>query len=560
MGFKDWFKLGGAKPSELQDVERSVSQAVGALAPINGVSSAQMGFMDGTDGRPSLTWARYHTPMVTAGYGPFFGAPGSEISRERSAASAVTTDLLTSNSIVATLVENLATYAIGNGLTLSSRPDHDALGISPEAARALSHQIERAWLSWATNPVECDASSRHTVHQLATAAFKSWLLTGESVFLLDWRKGNGARTATKVKLIDARQLDQSITRVSDGGSILQGVQFDGQGRVVGYWIRPFVLGNFSSAPQPVFVKARTSWGRSRAVHLFDLLVPGQVRGLSPLTAALSSAHAKGTLREFALVSALVQSMTATTIESDLPSAQALNSIAVNDQLQYPGGGASPESWLKARGEYYTAAKVNLQPGVVGHLMAGDKLKMHRAESPNNTYDSFDKSLGREAAKAAGSSAEDVSGFFGDTSFSASRLAMELPSRINKRRRGAIVEPYYRTVFAAWLEEAIETGRIQLPANAPAFWKAPDAYSQSVWRGEGKPVADPLKAAQADVLELENGLTTLEAKLGERGLDFEEVLAQRKSERQQVEAAGFLYPTPGAKIAVTPDAVDDEPLK
>jgi capsid protein len=170
------------------------------------------------------------------------------------------------------------------------------------SATGLKTAFERAWLAWATNSVECDASSRHTLHQLATAAFKSWLLTGESAFLLDWRKGNGAQTRTKVKLIDSRQIDQSITRVTDGGSILSGVQFDDQGRVVGYWIRPFVLGNFNAAPQPVFVKARTSWGRPKAMLLFDLIAPGQIRGLSPLTPALSPAHAKTTLREFAFPS------------------------------------------------------------------------------------------------------------------------------------------------------------------------------------------------------------------------------------------------------------------
>lgn len=556
MGVRDWIhRFRGETPRGLQDGERSVAQSESLLPPVSGVSTAQMGFQDGTDGKPSLTWARYSTPVFSAGYGPYTGVPGSEVSRERAVAAAVSTDLLTSNSLVATLVENLATYAIGNGLTLSSRPDHAALGITAEGARELSNQIERAWSAWANNPVECDASSRHTVHQLATANFKSWLLTGEAVFLLDWLRGNGAQTATKVKLLDARQVDQSITRVSDGGSILQGVSFDRGGRVNGYWIRPFVLGSVNSAPQAVFIQARTSWGRARAVHLFDLLVPGQVRGLSPLVAALSPAHSKATLREFALAAALVQTMTATTIESDLPAAQALNSLVVNDQFQ--GGSYSPETWLKARGEFYEAATVTLQPGTVSHLMAGDKFKMHRAEAPNRTYNDFDQSLARETAKAAGSSAEDLSGYFGDTSFSASRLAMELPSRINKRRRSAIVVPFYSNVFAAWLEEACETGRVKLPEGAPAFWEARDAYTQCVWRGDGKPVADPLKAAQADILELENGLSTLEEKLGERGLDFEEVLAQRKSEKEQLEKAGFQYPVPKNRDDWKPE---DDPVE
>lgn len=512
------------------------------LAPVWGTGSPQLGFMDGADGRPTLNWARYVAGGFGHGgpYSPYGMAPGSEISRERSAASAVTLDLLTSNPTIATLVENLATYAVGNGLTLSSRPNAVALGISPEAARDLSNQIENAWRMWANNPRECDASGRHTLHQLATAAFKSYLTTGEVVGVFDWRSNPGATSKTKVKLLDARQIDASVTRTADGYSSVQGVAFDKQGRVVGYWIRPYVLGNIHSAPSAVLVRAFTSWGRPRVLHLFDLIAAGQLRGLPALIGALSPAHAKGTLREYALAQNLVQSMTATTIESDLPSGLAMQSIQAEVPMH---GGATPETWLKSRGEYYGAAKVSLQPGVIGHLMPGDKLKMHRAESPNATHDSFDKSLTRDSAKAAGASYEDTSGDYSQTSFSASRLALELPSRINERRRGAIVEPFYRAAFMVWLEEACETGVIKLPEGAPAFWEARDAYSQSVWRGKGKPVADPLKEAQAQVLRLENGLATYEEVLGENGLDFEEVLAQRKSEKQQLEVAGFQYPVP-----------------
>jgi lambda family phage portal protein len=558
------------KASALASRARSASQSAAlvplpstALAPISGIGGAQLGFQDGTDGKPSLTWSRYQgSPRFTAGFGPWYGAPGAEISYERAVVASVATDLLTSNTAVATLVENFAVYAIGDGLTLSARPNHEALNISPEAARALSHEIETKWGLWAKNPVECDASQRHNVHQLATASFKSWLLTGESAVLIDWRKGNGALTNTKVKLIDPRQIDQSITRVTDDGCILQGIQFDKVGRLVGYWIRPFVLGNFSMAPQPVFVAARTSWGRARALHIFDLLLPGQVRGLSPIVAAMSPSHSKATLREFTLASAFIQSMTATTIESDMPSQQALAQFQVNDGLQgLNAGGWSPEGWLKSRGEFYGEAKVQLQPGVISHLAAGDKLKLHRSESPNSTYDSFDKSLSREAAKAAGSSAEDLSGDYSQTSFSASRLAMELPSRINDRRRMAIVRPFYQTVFASWLEEQMETGAINLPDGAPEFWEAKDAYSNAIWRGKGKPTSDPLKTAQADVLELESGLTTLEAKLGERGLDFEEVIAQRKSEREQLAAAGLPYLMPKAQAsAIATNSDDDAALK
>src|SRR5947209_3621609 len=84
-------------------------------------------------------------------------------------------------------------------------------------------------------------------------------------------------------------------------------------------------------------------------------------------------------------------------------------------------------------------------------------------------------------------------------------------------------------FTAWLEEACETGRIKLPKGAPAFWECPEAYATAAWRGSAKPVADQMKAAEADVLEISSGLSTLQDKLGERGFDLESVIAQRKAE-------------------------------
>src|SRR5258708_6224063 len=266
------------------------------------------------------------------------------------------------------------------------------------------------------------------------------------------------------------------------------------------------------------------------------------------------------MQEVTLAANYIRARVGTTIESALPTRQALAAMEVDNGLQgYNDGGASPEAWAKARADFYGEAKVRLQPGVVSHLLQGETLVMHRSNTPNATYDAFDKSLSRETAKAAGSSAEDLSGDYSKTSFSASRLAMELPSRINERRRMAIAKPFYQNVFRAWLEEQIETGAIKLPDGAPEFWQAADAYANAEWRGAGKPTSDPLKTAMADILEINNGLSTLEIKLGERGLDADEVFAQRKHEKEQLDAAGLPYPVPKEQVGLmdTSTSADDE---
>jgi lambda family phage portal protein len=191
-----------------------------------------------------------------------------------------------------------------------------------------------------------------------------------------------------------------------------------------------------------------------------------------------------------------------------------------------------------RAGWYEKSKITTQPGVINHLAPGDKLHINRSETPNSTFDAFDKSLTRSASKAAGGSYEDISGDYSSVNFSASRMASETPHRINMRRRVSITERFYRAAFSAWLEEAIETGVIELPRGAPPFYAARDDYTAAKWLGQGRIQPDPLKAAQSTVMELANNLTTLTDALAERGLDLETVLEERKAEKELMATMGI----------------------
>ena len=524
----------------------------------SGLSGAKIDFQDGTRGTEQrLAWARYQQPWNTGG-SAYAMTTGGFVSRERGKASAVATDFTTSNPTIATVIENLTTHNVGTGLTLSSKIDGKLIGITPKAARELASTIERHWARWSSSALECDLSGRHDLHELAMGGFETFLRTGELLAVLDVRRVPGAVTMTKVQLLDPNQLDVTKTRKDGALSTFQGVTFDANGRVRGYFILPLRVGHYQTAPQSIFVPAYTSWGRRKVVHLFPLRTPGQVRGLSPMTPALTSAQEKNTLGEFTLDAALLQTQYALTIESDLPSASALNGLRVDDGFATDGTSTIGPASLDARLAHYRGSPITAAPGVINHLSPGDKLKINRSDTPNSTYDSFDKSLTRAASKAAGSSYEDVSGDYSGVNFSASRMASETPHRINLKRRKIITENFYRAVYSAWLEEAIERGLIELPKGAPPFYAARDAYTQSTWLGLGRVQPDPLKAAQATKLELEIGLTTLSDALAERGRDFETTIEERKAEREMLKAAGLHNAsTPDGENNPATNNTDDE---
>ncbi len=520
-------------------------------------------FMEGTSatGEPRLAWARstfgmgWHGPNAWNGQAAI--TAGGRISPDANLASAVSNQMATQNSTVATLLMNLTATAIGTGLTLSSKPRAAELGITEDEARALSHQIESKWAAWQSNPLEVDLSGRFDMTGLAAGFFRQWVLNGEAVATLEWQGFRGATTKTKVQLLDVAQLDRTITRYEpEDLRVLQGVVFNKIGRLVGYMLRTPPLGSWTAAPIATLVKAFTTWGRPRVIHVMLNDDPRAVRGLSPLIAALTPAQEGATLQEFTLDKAMIDASVTQVVESALPTAQAIDGLVVNDRESHIWNNMG--AWLTAKDDFYSKAKITPQAGSVIHLLAGDKLVQPDSKAVSNTYDAFDKSIQRRAAKAAGVSAESLTGNYAEVNFSASRLAEALPNLINDIRRKQVVERFYKAVFTAWLEEQINLGAIELPKSAKGFYEAREAYCCATFNGRGPISSDPLKTQKALIMGLEAGLVSLTEALSADGKDLETHLEQLSQERKLLQRYGLEHPTFAVMTGAQPENSEVEP--
>lgn len=461
--------------------------------------------------------------------------------RDSSLASRVAHHEVMSNSVIHTLVLNAVTTAVGTGLTLASRPRARALGISPEVAREVSDRIESLWQEYAGSPLEVDASGRQDLHSLAAAAYRSYLLSGEVLAVLDFRDTPGARTKTKLCLLDADQLDRGFTKTEGGISFTQGVGFK-NGRVVAYAIRELPLGAPNgAAAQTKIVDAYTSFGRQKVIHLFSAEDPRAVRGVSPLIGTLTPSKEASTLSEYELGKALLHSSVAWTITSDAPSQTAFDALSIDDAKSGIPAQQNLGEWATLKTDFYSKAKIKPDVGSVFHLLPFDKLELHESKAPNDTFDAFDKSLMRKAAKAAGSSWEDLSGDFSQTSFSASRLATALPHEITLKRRKEIVERLYKAVFDCWLEEMVALGAIELPGSAPDFYEAKSAWCSARFLGKGRVSPDELKTANAQIRRLEAGLATMTEIAAEDGVDLEARVETLLAEKAFLESKGLEHP-------------------
>lgn len=515
-----------------------------------------MGMLARLIGRSAEARPQARSGFMRDGASPFFSGwtPVLRESRDDvriawTKAAARANDLVQNSGFIAGGVDQSVAQVVGTGLRLNAQPDAEALGMTAKAAADLGRTIERRFELWADRPIECDIEGRRTLGQLAAAAYRGWLPTGEIVALLPARARPGGKYLTKVQLLPSTRLAQTSIQPD----LYQGVRIDGDGFPLGYRITtPQRWGG----TEEVEIRGRDSAGRPRVVHVFDGLA-GQIRGITPMVGALRVARQFDQLADATLTAALIQAILVGTITSDAPTEELMESLrGVAEQRR----GSGPfDDFLAARGGWYANTKVDLgRFGKIAHLFTGDKLELHGAQHPNAQYESFAAFLLREIARCLGLTYEDLTGDYRGSTYSSVRMATAAMWMIVLYRRSFIVAPFLQAAYEAWLEEEIDSGAIAFPGGLAGFLANRTAASRARWRGAGRPQADDLKTAKAHQIWKQIGVMSDEMIANELGVDLEDLYEQLERERQMRAERGLPEATYGQPIASEPD--EDDPAK
>jgi capsid protein len=138
-------------------------------------------------------------------------------------------------------------------------------------------------------------------------AARALVRDGEAFLRMRWTADGEFR----VTVLPADQIDPTLTRdLGNGARIIAGIEFDAEERVTAYHVLPDAPGTpFGMIGAAVRVPARDM------LHVFDPLVPGQVRGLSWLAQILLKLADFDASSDAMLMSLKVQSMMTAFIKS-----------------------------------------------------------------------------------------------------------------------------------------------------------------------------------------------------------------------------------------------------
>jgi lambda family phage portal protein len=476
------------------------------------------------------TWA----PELRSWYPSEYSADG-ELLPELSTLRARTQDMIRNHGLTSGAVQTHLDNIIGPRLKLAAKPDYRVLGQSPEWAAEWSRTTEAKFRTWAEDQIDCycDASRRYDLGGLLSIGYRQHLTSFEALSSIEWLPNRpGAKYSTAIQCIDPALLSNP-DGLGDTDRLRAGVELGQMGEPLAYWLASHMQSDpmgFSSIRRWRRVPRFTPWGRHMIVHVFDGERAGQTRGKNGIVSVLAKMKMLEKFEQSTLQAAILNAMYAAVIESPMDWEVVGAAIgARNDKAKV----ANPlNGYMDQRGAWHKDGHIRYNGVKIPHLYPGEKLNLLAPQHPSAAFSSFEEAVLRHIAGGLNLSYEQLSRDYSKTNYSSARAAMLEAWRFFAGRRHKIAGRLATYYYAAWLEEAIDIGEIEIPTGAPNFYEAKAAWTRCVWIGPGRGHIDPLKEAQATKIEFEMNTTTLEIECAERGRDWEEVLEQRAMEAKR----------------------------
>lgn len=473
-----------------------------------------------------------------------FQSSTQDIPRERRLIALRAEDLLENDPHAVSLVGGMSTNVVGAGVKVQSRLDAEALGISPEEARQVQAQAERAWGIWCK---EADAGGRMHFDELQYLTMHTALGLGEAVHLCRMLKPKDHPERSfqfALRPVSPHRLSTPSDLLHDP-TISDGVQLGPDGQALGCWLQepdPFTgrLADSAAASQYVYNPVRAAH-RPVVLHVFPTTKPEQVRGASILAPAMKMFRDLNDCLDYNLVGQIITAAFPVAVYTENPQAH-----------------LGPAALHSAEDKRYYSEVV---PGKFFYLNTNERIQSLANANPPATFAPFIERILRAVGSAAGMPYEVVAKDFSKTNYSSARAALLEAWRVFTRYQQWLVRAFCQVCYEAVFEEAWLLDKIRLPKGAPFFYDARHDWTRSRWIPPRRGHVDPLKEMAANIEGLKAGVLTFADVIEADGGDWEEAFVQQGLERKIRVAQGLPtlegQPAGAALVPDEPETPEEE---
>jgi len=377
-------------------------------------------------------------------------------------------------------------------------------------------RIETAWNAWVP---QADFDGVSDFYGLQSLAVNSLVAAGE-VFIVARHGQPGDAVPVQFQMLESEMLPQISRRLDGGSAILDGIEFDAQGRRVAYHFLRTHPGDANLFAEDSLQTTRIE--AKFVSHVFKPDRPGQTRGASWLAPVLVRLRTLGDVTDAAVMRVQLANLFAMFITRPTPTGgPAMDPLTGLPVQQAPDGG-SP--WL------------GLQPGICQELAPGEDLRFSEPPTPGMEFSEFLRSQTNQIAIGAGGMpSEFLTGDFRDVSDRTLRVSLNEWRREVERIQWQIVIPKIcHFMRDHWTKANALLGPLR-PSDALAA-------THCEWTPPRHRHMHPVQDVQGLRLEIEAGLRSRASVIGEYGYSAADVDAERAADLAREIALGLRQPT------------------
>ena len=461
-----------------------------------------------------------------SGWAPGNTGPTGALAGSLPALRARARDLDRNNGYYRAAVRTLVQHEIGAGITPSSNLSQNRVrgsGLDVAAAKRVDSARDNMWLRWAETTL-FDFDGRQNVYGLQALARRTAINSGECLLrervlsAADARR-LGSPLRLQYQILEGDFLDTSRDGPrGDGSVVIQGIEFDRDGRRTAYWLHRTHPGegtawNLRTGSESVRVPA------AEIVHLFRQDRPGQMRGVPEGTAAIIALQDLADYAEAWLMRGKIEACLGVIIHDATGSEAAPNPITAAQAGQGDEAGLPQDPTI--------SADITVSPGMVMQLPAGKTVTTLSPSSSGGQVEFMRQAL-RSVAAAFGVGYDQVSTDTSQANYSSTRAArLQLAAQVEQTQWHLLIPTLCQPVWAAMCRIGFIQG---LWVDAPAL---------AEWQPPPMPVVEPAVDYPAIRDAVRSNLLSLRKAILQQGYNPEHLLAEIASFQNLADKLGVV---------------------
>jgi lambda family phage portal protein len=383
----------------------------------------------------------------------------------------------------------------------------------PPPTMARSQAFRSAWNRW-SNSTECDADGRLTYYGLQRQVMRTVAESGEVLIRRRPRRAaDGLAIPLQLQVLEPDFIDtlKDSETSQAGGPIVQGVEFDSIGRRAAYWL--FATHPGSNRLLKSFASRRVP--ASEIIHVFEMLRPGQVRGVSwfaPIFVKIRDLH---------------EYDDATLMRAKIA---ACFTAFVTDPNGVPG----------ELGEQSTtnALVETMEPGMILHTQPGQEVTFGTPPVVSE-FSPYLSAVLHTIAAGLGVSYEDLTADFSQVNFSSARLA-RISFRANVEDwQWNMMIPQFGHGTWDWVRDAAELEGL-IPRE--------EIWETAQWTPPALPMIEPDKEGLAMQRLVRSGALTPDGMVRQQGEDPEEHWQEYAANMRRLDDLGITLDSDPRKVS------------